>query len=172
LRIARDIEREVSHYLLTITAINICLGIVIGTGMYFVGMPNPVLWGITATVLNFIPVLGAAVGIVVVGVVALVSMPTLGQALLAPGIYLACNAFEGQFFTPAMVGNRLQINSVAVILAIAFWGWLWGFIGVLVAVPLLIVIKVLSNHVEGLGGLSEFLGPRENTEITPSGGSH
>lgn len=162
LRIAHDIEREVSRYLLTISAINICLGILIGTLLAFVGMPNPVLWGIVAAVLNFVPMLGAVVGVGIVGMVALVSMPTTTAALLPPAIYLACTVIEGQFLTPALVGNRLRINTVAIILAIAFWGWIWGFIGVLVAVPLLIVTSVFAKHVEGLGGLREMLGPNNN----------
>ncbi|WP_404420832.1 AI-2E family transporter [Thalassospira australica] len=163
LRIAHDIEREVSRYLLTISAINICLGVIIGTLLAIVGMPNPVLWGIVAAVLNFVPMLGAVVGVGIVGMVALVSMPTTATALLPPAIYLFCTVIEGQFLTPALVGNRLRINAVAVILAIAFWGWIWGFIGVLVAVPLLIVTSVFAKHVEGLGGLREMLGPNNNS---------
>ena len=159
LRIAHDVEREVSRYLATISAINIILGIVIGTLMAAIGMPNPFLWGVAAAVLNFVPVLGALCGVMLVGVVALVSVQTTSEALLAPALYLACTALEGQLITPALVGNRLRINSIAIILAIAFWGWLWGFVGVLVAVPLLIVTSVIANHVEGLGGLRELLGP-------------
>ena len=159
LRIAHDVEREVSRYLATISAINIILGIVIGTLMAAIGMPNPFLWGVAAAVLNFVPVLGALCGVMLVGVVALVSVQTTSEALLAPALYLACTALEGQLITPALVGNRLRINSIAIILAIAFWGWLWGFVGVLVAVPLLIVTSVIANHVEGLGGLRELLSP-------------
>lgn len=159
LRIAHDVEREVSRYLATISAINIILGIVIGTLMAMIGMPNPFLWGVAAAVLNFVPVLGALCGVMLVGVVALVSVQTTSEALLAPALYLACTALEGQLITPALVGNRLRINSIAIILAIAFWGWLWGFVGVLVAMPLLIVTSVIANHVEGLGGLRELLGP-------------
>lgn len=158
-RIAHDIEREVSRYLLTISVINICLGVLITGLLAIVGMPNPVLWGIAAALLNYIPILGAASGVAVVGLVSLVAMPTLTQSLIPPAIYLACTVIEGQFLTPALVGNRLKINAVAVILAIAFWGWLWGFVGVLVAVPLLIIARVFSGHVKGLGGLYELLGP-------------
>lgn len=159
LRIAHDVEREVSRYLATITAINITLGIVIGTLMAIVGLPNPVLWGIAAAVLNYVPILGALTDVVIVAVVSLVSMQTTGQALVAPALYLTCTVIEGQLITPMLVGNRLKINSVAIVLAIALWGWLWGFVGVLVAVPLLIVASVISNHVEGLGGLRELIGP-------------
>ena len=88
------------------------------------------------------------------------ALPTFGDR--RKGLRIAHDverALEGQLITPALVGNRLRINSIAIILAIAFWGWLWGFVGVLVAVPLLIVTSVIANHVEGLGGLRELLGP-------------
>lgn len=162
LRIARDVEREVSGYLFTITLINAGLGVAVGLAMYAVGMPNPVLWGVVAAIVNYVPYLGAMVGIVVVFLVALVSLDTLGHALLAPALYFACTSLEGQLITPALVGRRLRVNSVAVFFAIAFWGWLWGVAGILMAVPILIVIKVLAEHIEGLHGVAEFLGPRED----------
>ena len=161
LRIAKDIEREISRYLLTVFVINVCLGICIAIGLSFTDMPNPVLWGLAATLLNFVPYLGALVGIGIVGIVSLVSLPTLGAALVPPAIYMACTAIEGQLVTPSLVGRRLQINSVAVFLAIAFWGWMWGAVGIFIAVPVLIIVKVLSHHVDGLGWLSEFLGARD-----------
>ena len=163
MHIAHDIEREVSRYLAAITAINIALGIVVGGLMAIVGLPNPVLWGIAAAILNYVPILGALSGVAIVAMVSLVSMQTTAEALIAPGLYLACTVIEGQLITPALVGNRLKINSIAIVLAIALWGWLWGFVGVLVAVPILIVLGVISKHVEGLGGLRELIGPhREN----------
>jgi predicted PurR-regulated permease PerM len=111
------------------------------------------------------------IGIAVVGLVAIVSYPTLGQAILAPAIYLACTVIEGQFVTPALVGRRMQINTVAVLLAVAFWGWLWGIAGIFIAVPVLIIVKVFSMHVSGLEGLQEFLSPR-NSASTSSVSSH
>lgn len=162
LRIAHDVEREVSRYLATITAINITLGLVVGTLMAIIGLPNPILWGIAAAVLNYVPILGALTGIAIVAVVGLVSMQTTSEALLAPALYFVCTALEGQIITPALVGNRLRINSIAIILAVAFWGWMWGVVGILVAVPLLIVSRVIANHVDGLGGLRELLGPHHH----------
>lgn len=162
LRIAYDIEREVSRYLLTITIINFALGAVIGAGLFVLGMPNPILWGLIAALLNFVPYIGAITGMAVVSVVAMVSFPTVGHALLAPAFYMFCSAIEGQFITPALVGRRLQINAIAVFLAIVFWGWIWGVIGVFVAVPMLIVVKVFCRHIESLSGLDEFLSARDN----------
>ena len=165
LRIARDVEREVSRYLLTITTINIALGVIIAAAFYAIGMPNPILWGVMATALNFIPYVGAIIGIVIAAIVSIVSFPTLGQTLAAPVIYSAITLVEGQFATPALVGHRLQINGVSVFLAVAFWGWLWGFAGIFIAVPVLIVVKVFALHVDGLGGLHEFLSPRNSEPI-------
>ena len=162
LRIAYDIEREVSRYLLTITIINFALGAVIGAGLFVLGMPNPILWGLIAALLNFVPYFGAITAMAVVSVVAMVSFPTVGHALLAPAFYMFCSAIEGQFITPALVGRRLQINAIAVFLAIVFWGWIWGVIGVFVAVPMLIVVKVFCRHIESLSGLDEFLSARDN----------
>ena len=161
LRIAKEVERAVSHYLLTITLINVGLGIAVAAIMFAIGMPNPVLWGVMATVFNFIPYLGALMGVTVVGVVALLSFEDPSFIVLAPLLYFACTTIEGNFITPAVVGRRLEMNPVVVFLSIAFWGWLWGIMGVLIAVPLLVIIKVFSDHLEGLGGLSEFLAARD-----------
>jgi len=162
LRIVKDVEREVSRYLFTISIINCCLGAAIGAGLYFIGMPNPALWGVCATLLNFIPYVGAISGVVIVGVVAAVSFSSLGSALLAPGFYALCTFLEGQIITPALLGRRLQMNGVAIFLAIALWGWLWGFIGIFIAVPMLIVLKVFSRHVSGLHSIEELLSERRS----------
>jgi len=164
LAIAKEIERSISTYLFTISLINAGLGAVIGVGMFAIGMPNPVLWGVAAALLNFVPYLGAIVGVAAVALIALISFPTLGHASLAPIIYFACTTIEGQFVTPMLVGRRLQINTVAVLLAVAFWGFIWGFIGILIAVPLLVVTKVFASRIDSLSGLNEFLSTRGDLE--------
>ena len=168
-RIARQVQREVSRYLLTISLINAGLGFAIGVGMWAVGMPNPVLWGIVAALLNFVPYIGAGVGVVLVAAIALVSFDTPGAILLPPAVYAACTVMEGQIITPMLVGRRLEMNAVAVFLAVAFWGWLWGIVGAIIAVPLLVVVKVFSDHVDGLHGLGEFLGARD-VQVDPDDG--
>lgn len=160
-RIAREVEREVSRYLLTVASINAVLGTAIGTGMWLVGMPNPVLWGVAAALLNFVPYLGAMLGIMLVAAVGLVSFDTLGEAAIAPMIYAALTVVEGQFVTPLLVGRRLEMNAVAVFIAVAFWGWLWGIVGAIIAVPMLVVVRVFAEHVDGLGALSQFLAARD-----------
>jgi predicted PurR-regulated permease PerM len=153
LAIAYDVEREVSQYLLTITLINIGFGIYIGGAMAVVGMPNPILWGVAAAVLNYIPYIGALAGIVMVSLVALISFDSLTYALVPPMLYLLGAIAEGQFITPIFLGRRLELNSVVIFVFIAMWSWLWGIVGAIIAVPLLVLIKV-----------GEFLaGPRPNS---------
>ncbi len=157
MRIAHDIERELSRYLLTISLINIGLGVAVGLCLWAVGMPNPVLWGTLATVANFIPYVGALLGVGTVALAAIMEYPTLQQALYAPAVYLLCTTIEGQFLTPMIVGRRLAMNAVAVFLAVAFWGWLWGIVGMLIAVPIMVGIKIFCSHVEGLEAFADFL---------------
>lgn len=160
LRIVYDVEREVSRYLFAVTVINIALGTVVAFGLWMIGLPNPLLWGLLTALLNFVPYLGALTSIVLVAVVSLVHFPTFGAALIAPAIVAGCCSIEGQFITPTLVGRSLRMNAVAVFMAIAFWGWMWGVVGALMAVPLLITLKVFAEHAEGLEGLGEFLGAR------------
>lgn len=164
LKIARDIERELSHYLSTIALINGSLGLAVGLGVWAIGMPNPALWGALAAVLNFIPYVGALIGIGLVSAIALGTFPTLTHAALVPAFYLFLTTLEGQFVTPTVLGRRLAMNPVAVFLAIAFWGWLWGIIGMLVAVPLMVAIKIFCSHIGPLQTFADFLSAEQETE--------
>jgi len=164
LGIALDIERELSRYLGTIALINSGLAICVGLALWALGVPNPVLWGVLAGVLNFIPYVGSLVGIILVATVAAGTMPTLSQAAMAPLAYLALTTIEGQFITPVLVGRRLALNPVTLFLGIAFWGWLWGVIGMLIAVPLMVAVKIFCSHIEGLATISDFLSTEEAPE--------
>jgi predicted PurR-regulated permease PerM len=157
LGIALDIERELSRYLGTITLINAGLGICVGLALWLIGIPNPILWGVLAGVLNFIPYIGSLVGVALVGTIALGTLPTLSHALLAPLAYLALTTIEGQVVTPVLVGRRLALNPVTLFLGIAFWGWLWGVVGMLFAVPLMVAVKIFCSHIDGLTTISDFL---------------
>lgn len=165
LRVVYDVEREISHYLLTVAIINTGLGSVIGLGLWALGMPNPLVWGAAAAMLNFLPYVGALITIVLVAVIALISFDTISYALLAPAFVLLCDIIEGQFVTPMVVGRRLEINAVAIFIAIAFWSWLWGFVGALMAVPLLVVIKVFCDHFDGLSHVGNFLAAQQTTTV-------
>lgn len=161
LRIAREIEREVSRYLFTVTFINIGLGMATGAIFWLLGMPSPILWAIFATLANFLPYIGAAIVALVSFGIAVVAFDTLGQSLLPPLAFLALTALEGQIITPMVLGQRHALNAVVILLSIAFWGWIWGVLGALIAVPMLVTIKVFADHIDPFRPFGEFLSARE-----------
>ncbi|HEX7109996.1 MAG TPA: AI-2E family transporter, partial [Aestuariivirga sp.] len=138
LRIVQDVEKEVSTYLLLHSAINAGVGVAIAGLFYFIGMPSAYLWAFLAFILNFIPYAGPVGGAILSGLVGLVVFDSLGYALLALALYAAVVTIENQFVSPIVLGRRLQLNSVAILLAIAFWGWIWGISGIVLAMPLLV----------------------------------
>ena len=156
--IARDTEDDISYYLLTVSLINAGLGVAVGTAMYLLGMPNAVLWGVMAGIFNFVPFLGAVVGIGIVGLVALLTFDQLWSILLPPLSYLFLTSFEAQFVTPALLARRLTLNPVAVFIALIVWTWLWGIAGALLAVPLLATFKICCDHIEPLQPIGTMLG--------------
>ncbi len=164
LRVIYDVERQVSRYLFTISLINAGLGTVIGLCLWLYGMPNPFMWGCIAAVLNFLPFIGAWGGALAIAATALVVYPTLGSALIAPAIYLGLTTLEGNFLTPMIVGRRLELNIVAVFLTVTVWGWLWGLLGALMAVPILVVVKVLCDNFESMHDFGQFLSGRPVVE--------
>jgi len=157
-RISREVEHHISRYLYTVTVINALLGICVGTGMYLIGMPNAVLWGVMAGCLVFIPYLGPVTGITIVTVVAFLTFDSIGRALLAPGIYIAIETIQGQVVTPVVLGFRFALNPVVIFVWLIFWGWMWGIIGTLLAFPMLTVFKILCDHIQSLEPIGEFLG--------------
>ena len=160
IRTARDIERQISHYFLTITMINAGLGVSIGTAVYLIGLPSPVLWGVLAFVLNFIPFVGGVVGTLLIAAFGILSFDTVGLGLVPAAIYAVLTSLEAQFVTPTILGRRLEINTVSVFLTVIVWSWLWNVPGALMAVPFLVLLKVICNNVPGLSVLGYFLGPR------------
>ena len=155
--ISRQIEHDISRYLLTVTLINAVFGSAVGLSMYFIGLPNALLWGVMAGLLHFIPFLGAIVGISVVTLVALVTMDQLTSILLVPSAYLGLNLLEEYLFFPFLIGRRLLLIPVVIFIWLIFWGWLWGIPGALMAVPLLAIFKIVCDHIEPLAAVAEFL---------------
>jgi predicted PurR-regulated permease PerM len=148
--IIQDIERDLSVYMVTTSIINIALGTAVGFALFLIGVPNPVLWGVAVAVLNFVPYVGAIAGSLLLGLVALASIDDLGRALLAPVVYLALNALEAYVITPQIVGARFSINPVAVLVAVAFWGWIWGIPGAFLAVPILTAASIVCGNIQSL----------------------
>lgn len=160
IRIARDVERKLSRYLFTITVINAGLGVAIGLAMWLVGMPNPLLLGVIAFLVNYIPYVGSVIGVATAAMVGLVSLPTAWDAALAAGLWFALTAVEGQLITPVFVGRNLRLNTVVVFLSVSFWAWLWSVVGMLVATPLLVTVRVFCEHVPSLEPIGTFLSAR------------
>lgn len=155
--IANEIEANVSRYLLTVTLINIGLGIAVGTAAGILGLPNPVMWGAMVAILNFVPYLGALTGITCMTLGALLSFDNVGYALIFPGIYLTFATMEGNFITPWVMGRSLTLNPVIVLLSLTFWGWMWGIVGIILAVPILAAFKIFCAHIKPIEPIAEFL---------------
>jgi predicted PurR-regulated permease PerM len=155
--ISRQIEHDISTYLLAITVVNAVFGLAVATAMFFLGMPNPLLWGVMAGLLHFIPFLGAVIGISVVTLVAAVTLDGIGAILLVPTAYFSLNIIEEYIVLPLVMGRRLMLNPVVVLIWLIFWTWLWGIPGALMAVPLLAIVKIICDHVEPLAALAEFI---------------
>ena len=157
--ILRDLEQDISYYLLTVTLLNLSLGACAGIGLYLSGVPNALLWGAMVALSNFAPYVGAAASVIILAAVGLLTFDTLGQALLVPGIVAALSIVEGQIVTPAILGQRLSLNPVAIFIAMILWGWLWGIPGALLAVPLLASFKIVCEKLEPLQSVATFLAP-------------
>ncbi|WP_071796560.1 AI-2E family transporter [Natronohydrobacter thiooxidans] len=153
----RETENKLCGYLGAITLINAGLGICVGLAMWWLGMPVPLLFGTLAFLLNFIPYLGAVMGITLASTVALLWFDTLGQVLAVGLTYLALTTFEGQLVTPSLLAQRLRMTPVPVFLSVAFWAWMWGFMGMLIAVPILVALRVIAEQIRPLRGVARFL---------------
>jgi predicted PurR-regulated permease PerM len=156
--IMRQIEDHISKYLLTVAMINACLGVAGALAFWALGMPNPALWGGLAFLLNFIPYLGALAEIVIVTLVAAATFPHFSHALLVPACYLGIATVEANFFTPYVMGKRMTLNPVVIFVAVTFGGFLWGILGVFLAVPALVMLKICCDHIVPLAPIGEFLG--------------
>ncbi|MFI4915563.1 MAG: AI-2E family transporter [Phycisphaerales bacterium JB060] len=156
--VVHQVHDDVAMYFLTITLINALLGVAIGTAMWLLGVPNPLLWGIAAALLNFIPFGGAIIGVLAVAVVAAANFEHVGYILLVPAVYYTLTTIEGSFVTPMVLGKRLVLNPVVIFVSLIVWGWMWGIPGIFLAVPIMSAIKITCDNIEPLRVVGEFLG--------------
>jgi predicted PurR-regulated permease PerM len=156
--IARETEAQISAYLLTSTFVNIGVGVVTAVALWLVGMPNAVLWGVVAAVLNFVPYIGAVVNMAILGLAALLAFESTSHALLVPAVFLAINILEGNLVTPMILGSRMRLNTVALFIGLIFWWYVWGIPGAIIAVPIMAALKIMCDHIESLAPVGEFLG--------------
>ena len=144
----RDVRNEVSTYLNTVTAINIGLGIAVALMLWWLGVPDPVLWGVMVALFNFAPYVGAIASAFVLTAVGVTTFETLGEALLVPALFLGLTTLEGSLITPIILGRRVSLNSLLVFLSVVFWGWIWGPAGALMAVPVTSSLSVFWAHLK------------------------
>jgi predicted PurR-regulated permease PerM len=156
-RIVRETEAQVSVYLVVTTLINIGVGVATGAALALLGMPNAVLWGVIATVLNFVPYIGGLVNTVILALAAFLTFEDTSQALMVPVVFTVINILEGNLITPWILGRRMRLNTVAVFVGLVFWWYLWGIPGAILAVPIMATIKIACDHIAALAPIGEFL---------------
>lgn len=157
MRIVRSGQEQVARYLAVITTTNLSIGIITGLVAWGVGLPTPVLWGLVATLSRFIPYIGVILGVALLAVVSVASFDELWKIAVVPGSFMLMTSVVGFFIEPYIHGMRMAVNPIIVFVSIFFWGWLWGPVGVLLAVPLMTVIMVVVSHIPRLRRLSEVL---------------
>lgn len=155
--ITRQIETDISFYLFSFTMVNVALGVAMAAVTAVLGISNPLLWGVIVSLLNFVPYVGAITSMAILAMVGVQTFDSLPLALAAPAILLVLVVISAEVITPFVLGRGLQLNPVAIFIAILLWGWLWGIVGVLLAVPLLASFKIICERVEPLHPVAEFL---------------
>ncbi|MCA8950700.1 MAG: AI-2E family transporter [Planctomycetes bacterium] len=163
----RSIEAKIGVWALTSTVVNLGLGVAVGLAMWACGMPSPILWGTLAGIANFVPYVGLVVVFGLIALVAATTFETWGEILLPPALHAGCNLIEAGFVTPLALGRSLTLSPVAISIWLLVMGFLWGVVGVLLAVPLLVAIKIFAEYVPGLEWLDLVLGSAREAEVAP-----
>jgi predicted PurR-regulated permease PerM len=157
IEIAQQIEHDISAYLITITAMNALVGLATGLVMYLTGVGDPVLWGTVAFLLNFAPIIGPALAVIVFLLAGFLAVDGLWSALAPAGLYLAIHLAEGETLTPMLLARRFTLNPVLVIVSFVFWFWMWGVPGAILSVPMLAIMKIICDRVRQFAALGHFL---------------
>ena len=155
--ISQQIESDVSAYLVTITIMNAAVGIAAALAMWLTGVGDPILWGTVAFLLNYVPIIGPALGVLIFLLAGLLTHDTLWQALLPAGLYFGLHLIEGETVTPMLLARRFTLNPVLVIISLVFWFWMWGIPGVILSMPMLAITKIICDRLQPLAPLGHFL---------------
>jgi predicted PurR-regulated permease PerM len=155
--ITQQIESDISSYLATITIMNAAVGIATALVMWLCGVGDPILWGATAFLLNYVPILGPITALVIFLGAGLLSVDTFWRALLPAGLYFVIHLIEGETFTPILLARRFTLNPVLVVIALIFWYWMWGVPGAILAVPILAITKIICDRIRPLAAFGHLL---------------
>jgi predicted PurR-regulated permease PerM len=156
--IISQIEANISRYLLTISIMNALVGLLNGISVWLLDMPDPLLFGTLAFLLNYIPIIGPITGMVIYFFVGIFTFPSIWEAFIPTAIYLGIHLLEGETITPMLLARSFTLNPLMVIASLMFWDWLWGIPGALLSTPLLAVTKIICDHIEGLTPIGHLLG--------------
>ena len=155
--LARTIQSAMATYLFTITCINVGLGVITTIALHVLGMPNPLLWGVMVALFQYVPYVGPAVSGTILTVVAFITFDELHDIMMVPLVFFTLVTIEGQVITPFLTGRRLTLNPVMVFLSMLLWGWIWGVVGALMAVPIVMTLKIFCDHIASLHAIGEFV---------------
>jgi predicted PurR-regulated permease PerM len=155
--ISQQIEGDVSAHLVTITIMNAAVGIATALAMWLTGVGDPILWGTVAFLLNYVPILGTALGVLIFLLAGLLTHDTLWQALLPAGLYFGFHLIEGETLTPMLLARRFTLNPVLVVISLVFWFWMWGVPGGILSMPMLAITKIICDRLQPLAAFGHFL---------------
>ncbi|HEX7875240.1 MAG TPA: AI-2E family transporter [Sphingobium sp.] len=142
-RVIQNVVDATSAYVLTIATINLCLGLAVAVSLWLIGMPSPLMWGGIVALLNFIPYFGPMLAAVLLALGGLMVFDDVWKALLPAALQIGFHLVEANAITPTVLGRRLTMNPLLILVSLTFWGWVWGTVGALLAVPLLIIIQTV-----------------------------
>ncbi len=157
-KVVHAVQEDVGRYFATVTLINIVVGTIAGGIAWYWELPAPLLLAVLVALFNYVPYLGAIANVLLLLLASGAAYTTFGEILAAPAAFCVVAALEGNIITPLIVGRRTQLNAVTVVFGLVFWAWVWGIAGMVLAIPLLLVIKGFATHIERLEAVNEFMG--------------
>lgn len=149
--LVRSIQKDLSLYIGTVTLINIGLGLAVGGLFYIIGIEDPFVWGALAGIMNFAPYLGPLISMICFAVISYVQFESVSVAMLIVAAYMTINMIESQFVTPTLLGKKFNLNPLIIFIWLILWGWLWGSMGMLIGVPLLVCLNTLLERLDIFG---------------------
>jgi predicted PurR-regulated permease PerM len=157
-KILNDIAKQMERFIWVQALTSGVVAVITAGALYWLEVRQPLIWGLFAGVMNIIPFFGPLIVSAVLAAIAFLQFGTISQAVIVAAVAMVITSFEGLFLTPHLMSRAASLNHVAIFLAIAFWSWAWGVPGMLLAVPMLMALKAVCDHVDGLQPFGEFLG--------------